>query len=133
MVRLFGRKKKEEKLEKQLEKVEKSKLDQVCGNDKEVCEALWHTMFYDPTKIDVTLEDAAKKAAAFEKEEESRRARIWYHVAGGLALWKGDVSKVKRYFGKCAKLAPEMDYEMITKIPEKAVEKAQEFYKKFLK
>jgi len=131
--RLLRRKKKEKKFEEQGQRVEKTKLEEICGNDKEVCEALWHTLFYDPTKIKTTMEEAAKTAANFEKSEENRRARVWYHIAGGLALWKGDASKVKQYFGKCEKLAPDMDYGMITKIPEKAVEKAQEFYKKFLK
>jgi hypothetical protein len=54
---------------------------------------------------------------------------MWYHIAGGLALWKGDASKVKQFFNKCAILAPDTGYELITKIPEKAVEKAQEYYK----
>ena len=39
---------------------------------------------------------------------------------------------VKENFSKCAKLAPEMKYETIIEIPEKAVEKAQEYYKKYL-
>ncbi|UCB59927.1 MAG: hypothetical protein JSW72_07370 [Candidatus Bathyarchaeota archaeon] len=129
--RLFKRKKEEEKLVSS-QRVERSQLDQVCGNDKDLSEALWHTMFYDPTKINMTLDEAAKKAAAFEKNGESRRARVWYHIAGGLALWKGNTSKVKQYFGKCEKLAPDMYYGMIVKIPEKAVGKAQEFYKKFI-
>ncbi|UCH31990.1 MAG: hypothetical protein JSV05_00935 [Candidatus Bathyarchaeota archaeon] len=132
MVRgLFKRKKKEEKIEKQVE-IEKTSLENICGDDSEVCQALWHTMFLEPQKIDVTLEEAIKKATEFEKQKQTRKARIWYHVAGGLALWKGDVTKVKQYFGKCEKLAPEMDYGLIMKIPEKAVAKAQEYYKKFL-
>ena len=131
--RLFKREKKEEKVKKQVEKTRISELEEICGNDKETYKALRHTMFYYPQKIDATLEDAVKKAADFEKQGDSRKTRIWYHVAGGLALWKGDVAKVKQYFGECAKLAPEMDYELIMKIPEKAVAKAQEYYKKFLK
>lgn len=108
-------------------------LEKICGGDKEVCGALWTTMFYDPRKIGTTLDDAAKKAADYEKKDDDQQARMWYHVAGGLALWKGDVARVKQYFGKCATIAPEMNYKLITKIPEKAVEKAQEFYSKFLK
>ncbi|UCE95508.1 MAG: hypothetical protein JSV51_07225, partial [Candidatus Bathyarchaeota archaeon] len=125
-------KKEEEKIEEKVKGVEITDLEQICGSDKETCEALWHTMFYDPRKIDVTLEDAVKKATSFETKGDEREARMWYHVAGGLALWKGDVAKVEKYFGKCAKLAPEMGYERISKIPEKAVTKAQEFYERFL-
>jgi hypothetical protein len=114
--------------------IEPSMLDQVCGgDDQDVCKALWHTMFYDPRKVQATLDEAAKKAAAYEKQGDNQHARMWYHIAGGLALWKGDVAKVKQHFGKCAKLAPDMDYEPIIKMAEKAVAKAQEFYDKFLK
>ena len=127
----FRRKKKEEKIEKQIE-IESTKLESICSDDKEVCQALWHTMFLEPQKIDTTLEKAAKKGAQFEKQKQPRKARIWYHIAGGLALWKGDVAKVKQYFGKCEKLAPEMEYGLIMRIPEKAVAKAQEYYEKFL-
>ena len=74
----------------------------------------------------------AKKAASLEKKGDSKMARMWYHIAGGLALWKGDAEMVKKYFSKCAKLAPERKYETIVEIPEKAVEKAQEYYKKYL-
>jgi hypothetical protein len=116
-----------------LEKVGMTDLDKICGDDKEVCQALWHTMFYDPRKIGATLDDATKKAADFEKKGDKEQARIWYHIAGGLALWKGDVAKVEQYFGKCASMAPEMEYKLVTKIPEKAVDKAQEFYREYLK
>ena len=130
---LFKRKKKEKLEEIQHEKVEITDLEKICADDKEACTALRHTMFLDPRKIQATLEDAVKKAADFEKKRNSGLARVWYHIAGGLALWKGDAAKVKQYFGKCAKLAPEIDYELITKIPERAVKKAQEYYQKFLK
>ncbi len=125
----FLRKKKE--IEVQPQEIPVTDLENICGADKEVFTALWHTMFLDPRKIKATLTEAAKKAAEFEKSD-TNMSRTWYHIAGGLALWKGDTEKVKKYFDKCAKLAPEMGYETILKIPEKAVEKAQEYYKKFL-
>ncbi|MCW4055726.1 MAG: hypothetical protein NWE82_02950 [Candidatus Bathyarchaeota archaeon] len=131
-MKLFGRKKKEAVEEKKAEAIEKTQLEKICSNDKETYNALRHTMFYDPRKISETPEDALEKAKAFEKQGDTERTRIWYHVAGGLAIWKGDVAKVKQYFGKCQKLAPNMGYEQITKIPEKAVAKAQEYYKTYL-
>jgi hypothetical protein len=130
---LFRRSKKAEVIKMEPESVEATSLDQICGDDREVCKALGHTMFYDPRKVQATLDEAAKKAADYEKKGDDQHARMWYHIAGGLALWKGDAAKVKQYFGKCAKLAPDMDYEPITKVPKKAVAKAQEFYDKFLK
>ncbi len=131
-MRLFGRKKKETVEEKKAETSEKTHLEKICASDMETYNALRHTMFYDPRKISETLENALEKAEDFEKQGDTERARIWYHVAGGLALWKGEAAKVKQYFGKCEKLAPNMGYERITKIPEKAVAKAQEYYKTYL-
>ncbi|MEE8632224.1 MAG: hypothetical protein V3T10_02830 [Candidatus Bathyarchaeia archaeon] len=108
-------------------------LDQLCNGDKELCNALWHTMFLDPRKINITLREAAKKATAFEKDKKHQNARMYYHIAGGLALWKGDESKVKKYFEKCGELAPEMNYRPIIAIPKKAVEAAAKYYKEYLK
>ena len=130
---LFRRGEKEKPSDMEPEEARVTELDWICGEDKEVCQALLHTMFLDPRKISVTIKDAAKKAADLEKKKDNERARMWYHVAGGLALWEGDTAKVKQYFGKCEKLAPEMGYELINKIPEKAVAKAQEYYKQHLK
>lgn len=130
---LLRRTKKTDTTKIEPERVRETGLDQVCADDRDVCKALEHTMFYDPRKVQATLDEAAKKAGDFEKKGDSQHARMWYHIAGGLALWKGDAAKVKQYFGKCAKLAPDMPYEPITKVPEKAVAKAQEFYEKFLK
>ena len=130
---LFRKEKKDLLRAKQPEKGEITDLELACGSDKETCKALWHTMFLDPRKIGTTIRDAARKAAKYEKSKDKELARMWYHVAGGLALWKGDTTKVKQYFDKCAKLAPEMEYEPIVGIADKAVEKAQEYYKKYLK
>jgi hypothetical protein len=130
MVRNPFRRKKEEK---QLEEVKPTDLERICGDDKEIYKALEHTMFLDPRKVGMSIDDAAEKAAEFEKKGDNVQANVYYHIAGGLALWKGDVAKVKQYFGKCAKFSPEMDCELITKIPERAMAKAQEYYREFLK
>lgn len=79
------------------------------------------------------MKDAAKKAAKYEKQKDSELARMWYHIAGGLALWKGDINGVKEYFDKCAELAPEMNYNSVVEIADRAVEKAGEYYNKYLK
>ncbi len=130
--RIFGGEKKEEKADVEMKLPGITELQKICGTDKETYKALQNTMFLDPTKVTSTMEEAAKKATMLEKEKDVLKARVWYHIAGSLALWKGNVPKVKEYYGKCAKLAPEMEYELVTKIPEKAVEKAQEYYKKYL-
>ena len=130
-MRFFGRKKKEETL-KNVETAKESvtELEKLCGNDKEVYEALLNTMFLNPKKIDVSLEDAVKRAKNFEKNKDLLRAKVWYEIAGGLALYKGDAKKVKEYFGKCEKISGEK--YLILKNVEKAVNKAQEYYRKYL-
>lgn len=109
-----------------------SSLEKICMGDKEVYEALRRTMLLDPRRIEVPLKEAVKKAKDFEKQKDNLRARMWYEVAGGLAIYEGDVDKVKKYFGKCAELSPESNYAIL-KIPERAVSKAQEYYQKYLK
>lgn len=125
------RKKKEKKTNVEAVKT-MTELEQLCGDDKETYEALLNTMFLDPRKIETPMKDAAKKAKKFEKEKEPLRAKIWYEIAGGLAIYEEDVKKVTEYFSKCEKLSPETKYPIL-KNPEKAVAKAQEYYKKYLK
>ncbi len=108
-----------------------TELEKLCGDDKETYEALLNTMFLDPKKIGVSMKEAAENAKKFEKEKDLTRARVWYQIAGGLAIYEGDVEKVVEYFGKCEKLSG-TSYPIL-KSPEKAVAKAHEYYEKFLK
>jgi hypothetical protein len=130
------KKKEPEKEAKPLESVKSTKsateLEQLAGGDKEVYEALMNSMFLDPTRIDVSMNDAVKNAKKFEKAKDYVRAKVWYEVAGGLAIYKGDTEKVKEFFGKCEKVSPGTKYSILRN-PEKAVAKAQEYYKKHLK
>jgi len=131
----FRRKKKAEEktVEKKKEEVgEMSALERICEGNKEAYEALRGTMFLDPRNIGVSMKEAEKKAKDSEKEGDKLRAKTWYGTAGGLALYEGDVKKVKEYFGKCAELSSDKDYPIL-KIPERAVNKAQEYYQKHLK
>ncbi|MGQ9538725.1 MAG: hypothetical protein ACUVTE_03970 [Candidatus Bathycorpusculaceae bacterium] len=108
-----------------------TELEKLCGDDKETYEALLDTMFLDPRKIGVSVKDAAENAKKFEKEKDLIKARVWYQIAGGLAIYEGDVEKVVEYFSKCEKLSS-ASYPIL-KNPKKAVAKAQEYYEKFLK
>lgn len=129
--RLLRRKKTER--EKSPEKVEETttELEKFLSNDKETYEALQRNMLLDPRKIEVSVKEAVEKAKEFEKKGDILRARVWYEVAGGLAIYEGDVKKVKEYFSKCAKLSPNIEYPIL-KNTESAVQKAQEYYKKYL-
>jgi len=130
----FRKKKtKEHTLTKQTKRVEEAtNLEKICADDKESYEALRESMFLDPRKLDVPMKDSVEKAKSFEKQGKKVEARIWYEVAGGLAIYEGDVEQVKKYFSKCKELSPNSAYPIL-KIPEKAVSKAQEYYGKYLK
>ena len=128
--RLLRRKKTEEKSPEKVEKTT-SELEKFLANDKETYEALQRTMLLEPRKVEVSMKEAVGKAKEFEKQGEAVRARIWYEVAGGLAIYEGNVKEVKEYFSKCAKLSPNIEYPIL-KNTERAVQKAQEYYKKYL-
>jgi hypothetical protein len=116
---------------KSTEKPKLTDLEEICGDDKEVYEALFETMYLDPRKIKMTIDQALDKAKEFEKEKNVHRARVLYDIAGGLAIYEGNVAKVKQFFGKSAKLNPDYPYPLL-RIPERAVAKAKEFYEKYL-
>ena len=78
-----------------------------------------------------SIEESEKNGSRCEKEGNIKGARGWYWIAGGLAIYEGDVRNVKKYFGKCAELSPDSNY-IILKIPERAVSKAQEYYRETL-
>ena len=127
----FKRKEKEQKIQVESEK-SLTELEQICGGDQETYEALSNAMFLDPRKIDASIGTAAKEAKKLEKAKDLVRARMWYEIAGGLAIYEGDAKKVIEYFSKSEKISPETKYPIL-KNPKKAVAKAQEYYKKYLK
>ena len=106
-------------------------LERICSDSPDVYEALKKFMFLNPTKINVSLKDAVLKAKELEKAKDKLRAAVWYRIAGGLAIYEGDVAKVKEYFGKYCKLTGK-DVKIV-EVAEKVVRKAQEYYTKYLK
>ncbi|MDI6691282.1 MAG: hypothetical protein QME50_05370 [Candidatus Bathyarchaeota archaeon] len=127
----FRKKKEERKTDTENTKTI-TELEQICGDDKETYEALHNTMFLDPRKITTSMKEAVENAKKFEKEKDFIRARTWYELAGGLAIYEGNVKKVVEYFSECEKLSPNTKYPIL-KNPEKAVAKAKEYYEKYLK
>lgn len=107
-----------------------SDLQQLVGNDKETYDALAETMFLNPKNIDPSMKQAADNAKKAEDDGDRAKAGMWYHVAGGLAIYEGNVKKVIEYYGVAEKLIGRR--YAILKNPEKAVAVAQEYYKKFL-
>jgi hypothetical protein len=123
---IFRRKKKKTKEEP----VKKTDLEELCADDKETYDALFSVMFLDPRKIHVPMKQAAENAKKSEKEKDFVSARMWYEVAGGLAIYEGNVKKVIEYYGAAERVTGKK--YPILKNPEKAVAKAQEYYKKYL-
>lgn len=127
MQRFRGRKEKKSKVEHE---GNVSELEQLTGNDKETYEALCSTMFLDPRKIETSLEQAADNAEKSEKDGDMARAGMWYEVAGGLAIYEGNVKKVIEHYTDAARVTGRQ--YVILKNPKKAVAVAQEYYKKAL-
>lgn len=131
-MKLFGKSEKEDVARKTAETTGMlTQLEQLCGNDKQIYEALHHVMFLDPRKVETPLKQAIEKAKSYEKGEDLGRARIWYDVAGGLAIYEGNAKKVVELFSESERLSG-MKYPILSNT-ERAVTKAQEFYEKYLK
>jgi hypothetical protein len=127
---LFKRKKTEPKKPIVQQVRQLSDLQQLVGNDKETYDALAETMFLNPKNIDPSMKQAADNAKKAQDDGDRAKAGMWYHVAGGLAIYEGNVKKVIEYYGAAEKLIGR--HYTILKNPEKAVAVAQEYYKKFL-
>ena len=77
-----------------------TELEQFWEDEKETCEALLNTVFLDLRQIEVSMKNASEKAKKSEKARGSLRAKLWYEIAGGLAVYEGDVKNVTKYFSK---------------------------------
>lgn len=110
----------------------KTDLEQFLADDKGTYEALRQTMFLDPRKPEASSSEIAEKAKKAEKDKDPLVVTQLYEEAGSLAIYEGDAEKVEEYFSKAQKMSPNRKYPIL-KNPEKAVAKAQEYYKKYLK
>jgi len=106
-------------------------LEKICSDSPEIYNILKSYMFLNPEKINKSVESAVSKAKEYEKAKDLLRAAIWYRIAGGLALYQGDVVKVKEYFRRYSKLIGK-DVKIV-EFAEEAVKKAKEYYMKYLK
>ena len=124
---LFRRKKKEAfSEEKTPSSSEELDLKKICSDDPEAYEALFDTMFLSPESIEMTSDRAAEEAEEYMRKGDTVTAAVNYRIAGGLAIYEGDVEKVKKYFSKYSELTGRK--LKILEIPERAVKKAREYY-----
>lgn len=129
MARIFRRKKEEKKVDDVTEG-KMSDLGRLAGGDLETYEALSSTMFLDPRKIETSMKQAVENAKKSEKDGDLPRAGMWYEVAGGLAIYEGNVKKVIENYTDAERVTGRK--YTILKNPEKAVAVAKEYYEKYL-
>ena len=116
----------EEKKSSEAERAEPD-LKEICKDDPEAYEALYDTMLLSPELIGKSSGEVAEEAEKQEEKGDIFGAAAKYRIAGGLAIYEGDIEKVKEYFGKYAEIS---DRNMkILEIPKRAVEKAREYYR----
>src|SRR5881296_4129558 len=108
MLGLFGRKKNQSSpAGNQLGTQEPvlSKLQEIAGTDTEMYQSLSRLLFLDPKKITTPLEDAVSQASTFDATGNKTRAEVWYRIAGGIALYRGDAESVRKFFEKAASIS----------------------------
>lgn len=133
-----GEKKKEAHVAPQTEP--ETLLEELCGGNKELHEALSRTLLLNP---EMTVKDGidlhVKKAREFEENQKPTNARIEYQLAGQIALYEGKLPQVQRLFKKAAETEPDSPYKKAFEYfgkkenAERAIAVAREFYAKTVK
>jgi hypothetical protein len=107
-----------------------SKLQEITAGDDEMYRSLSRLLFLDPKKILTSLEDAVSQATAFDSTGNRTRAEVWYRIAGGIALYRGDQDGVRKFFEKASSIAGDRrpEYKTIASRSQDAVNLARKFY-----
>ena len=134
MLGLFGKKKNQPSptgnpLENE-EPLVLSKLQELTVGDAEMYQSLSRLLFLDPKKITTSLEDAVSQATSFDSNGNKTRAEVWYRIAGGIALYRGDPEGVRKFFEKASSIAGDRrpEYKTIASRSQDAVNLARRFY-----
>ena len=92
--------------------------------------ALSRVLFLDPKRITTSLENAVSQASTFEASGNRTRAEVWYRIAGGIALFRGDADAVRKFFEKASASAeePRPEYKIVAARSQEAVEMARKYY-----
>jgi hypothetical protein len=133
MLGLFGKKKNQSSPSGNPENPEPvllSKLQEITGGDAEMYQSLSRLLFLDPKKITISLEDAVSQATTFDSAGSRTRAEVWYRIAGGIALFRGDPESVRKFFEKASSIAGDRrpEYKTIASRSQDAVNLARKFY-----
>jgi len=103
-------------------------LKSVCGRNIKVYEALLGILQLNGPSPLISFEECIRKAKEYETGNR-QQAAIWYRLAAQRALFEGNREEVERCLRKCEELTSEK--QLILTVLEKAVEKSQEYYRKF--
>lgn len=130
---IFGRKKKSAAAEIR----QKTLLEELCKDDKELYETLNHTLLLNPDQsIAEGIQLNIDKAQEYEKNQDATKARIAYQAAGEISLYEGKLAQAQKFFKKAAEVDPKYAhrgvYEYYNKKDnaERALAVAQEYYSK---
>jgi hypothetical protein len=107
-----------------------SKLQEITAGDADMYQSLSRLLFLDPKKITTSLEDAISQATTFDSMGSKTRAEVWYRIAGGIALYRGDPESVRKFFEKASSIAGDRrpEYKTIANRSQDAVNLARKFY-----
>lgn len=107
-----------------------NRLQEIVGNDAEMYQSMSRLLFLDPKRITTSLEDVLNQAAMFESAGNMLRAELWYRIAGGIALYRGDAASVRKFFEKAAQSSrnSKPEYQTLTNRSEVAVSIAKKYY-----
>ena len=107
-----------------------SKLQEITAGDADMYQSLSRLLFLDPKKITTSLEDAISQATTFESMGSKTRAEVWYRIAGGIALYRGDSESVRKFFEKASSIAGDRrpEYKTIASRSQDAVNLARKYY-----
>jgi hypothetical protein len=107
-----------------------SRLQEITGNDAEMYRAMSRVLFMDPKKITTSLEEAVSQAAKYETSGNKIRAEVWYRIAGGIALYRGDAESVRKFFERAASISgnSKREYGIVSSRSQEAVSIARKYY-----
>ena len=134
MLSLFGKKKDQpsraDNSQESQEPIVLSKLQEITVGGDEMYRSLSRLLFLDPKKITTSLEDAVSQATAFDSAGNRTRAEVWYRIAGGIALYRGDQDGVRKFFEKASSIAGDRrpEYKTVASRSQDAVSLARKFY-----
>lgn len=141
-LRLFRKKPTEKKKEAQATQHAEPEtlLNELCGSNTELYEALSRTLLLNP---EMTVRDGIdphiQKAKEFEENQKLTNARIEYQLAGQIALYEGKLPQVQKLFKKATETEPDtpckkaFEYFSKKENAERAIVVAREFYEKTAK